>query len=289
MQDLSRQRLNDIRKLEEALMSLLKGEERLVARGATQQFRYVGDSYRRVDARNRSEGRSEQDRSNRRERCDYDRHDRRDYDRGDRRDYGRRERREQDRPREETRRAPRVTFAEAEERDWFADLNGHGSNTWRASTRRNVWSDSEDGVSSAGDFESSCRDGSFSDDGQRELAAANESERRSAAEGTYARTDRRFRRNDQAGRGDSRERPDAERRERDNRHRSFGPCAACGASNHSAHYWNWRCKLCMQVHDVGQWELFRHLQGFVKYTRGKEDKSNLPAELRTFIDEGHLN
>ncbi|KAG3049216.1 hypothetical protein PC121_g19035 [Phytophthora cactorum] len=165
-------------------MSLLKGEERLVARGATQQFRYVGDSYRRVDARNRSEGRSEQDRSNRRERRDYDRRDRRDYDRGDRRDYGRRERREQDRSREETRRAPRVTFAEAEERDWFADLNGHGSNTWRASTRRNVWSDSEDGVSSAGDFESSCRDGSFSDDGQRELAAANESERRSAAVGT---------------------------------------------------------------------------------------------------------
>ncbi|KAG3146834.1 hypothetical protein PI126_g13149 [Phytophthora idaei] len=49
MQDLGRLRLNDIREL---LVSLLKGEERLIASGATQQFRYEGDSYRRGDARN---------------------------------------------------------------------------------------------------------------------------------------------------------------------------------------------------------------------------------------------
>ncbi|KAG2806909.1 hypothetical protein PC129_g18064 [Phytophthora cactorum] len=145
MQDLGRLRLNDIRELEDVLMSLLKGEQRLVARGATQQFRYEGDCYRRGDARNRSEGWSEQDRSNRRER-----RDRRDYDRGDRRDYGRR-----DRLREDTRRAPRVTFAEAEERDWVANLNGRGPNTQRASTRRDVWTDSEDDGSGAGDLESS--------------------------------------------------------------------------------------------------------------------------------------
>ncbi|KAG4050640.1 hypothetical protein PC123_g14132 [Phytophthora cactorum] len=150
-----------------------------------EEFRYEWDSYRCGDARNRSE-----DRSNRRER------------------------REQDRLREDTRRAPRVTFAEAEERDWVADLNGRGANTRRASTHRDVWSDSEDDVSSAGDFESSCSDGSSSDSSQRQLAAANESERRSAAEGTYTRADRRFRRNDQVGRGDSRERPDTEHRER---------------------------------------------------------------------------
>ncbi|KAG3160381.1 hypothetical protein PC128_g21105 [Phytophthora cactorum] len=57
-------------------------------------------------------------------------------------------------------------------------------------------------------------DGSSSDSSQRQLAVANESERRSAAEGTYTRADRRFRRNNQVGRGDSRERPDTERRER---------------------------------------------------------------------------
>ncbi|KAG3107792.1 hypothetical protein PI126_g24921 [Phytophthora idaei] len=67
MHDLGRLRLNDIRELEEVLMSLLKGEERLVAGGATQQFRYEGDSYRRGDARNQSEDRSEQDLSNRRD------------------------------------------------------------------------------------------------------------------------------------------------------------------------------------------------------------------------------
>ncbi|KAG3054384.1 hypothetical protein PI125_g25868 [Phytophthora idaei] len=284
MQDLGRLRLNDIRELEDVLMSLLKGEQRLVARGATHQYRYEGDSYRRGDARNRSEGWSEQDRSNRRERRNYNPRDRRDYDRGDRRDYGRR-----DRLREDTRRAPRVTFAEAEERDLVADLNGRGPNTQRASTHRDVWSDSEDDVSGAGDLESSCSDGSYSDDGQRQLAAANESERRSATEGTYARADRRCRRNDQAGRGDSRERPDTERGERDNRRRSFGPCAACGGRNHSAHYCNRRCKLCKQVHDAGQFKLYRHLQGFVKYARAKEDKSDLLAELRTFIDKSHLN
>ncbi|KAG3061327.1 hypothetical protein PI124_g22166 [Phytophthora idaei] len=142
MQDLGRLRLNDIRELEEVLVSLLKGEERLIARGATQLFRYEGDSYHRGDARNRSECKSEQDRSNRRER------------------------REQDRLREDTRRAPRVTFAEAEERDWVADLNGRGPNTQRASTHRDVWSDSEDDVSAAGDLESSCSVGSSSDDSQ---------------------------------------------------------------------------------------------------------------------------
>ncbi|KAG3002648.1 hypothetical protein PC128_g8940 [Phytophthora cactorum] len=73
-QDLGRLHLNDVRELGEILVSLLKGEERLIARGATQQFRYEGDSYRRGDARSRSEGRFEQERSSRRER-----RDRRDY------------------------------------------------------------------------------------------------------------------------------------------------------------------------------------------------------------------
>ncbi|KAG3097171.1 hypothetical protein PI124_g22032 [Phytophthora idaei] len=102
MQDLGWLRLNDIRELEEVLVSFLKGEKRLIVRGATQQYRYEGDSYRRGDARSRSEGRSEQDRSNRRERRDYGRRDRLDYDRRDRRYYSRPERREQDRLREDT-------------------------------------------------------------------------------------------------------------------------------------------------------------------------------------------
>ncbi|KAG2966962.1 hypothetical protein PC119_g24604 [Phytophthora cactorum] len=260
MPDLGRLRLNDIRELEEVLVSLLKEKERLIARGATQQFRYEWDSYCRGDARSRSEGRLRPSRATRA--------------RPTPRGYST---------------SPRVAFADAEERDWVADLNGRGPSTQRASTRREVSSDSEDDVSGAGDHESSYSDGSSSDDSQRQLASASENERRSAAEVTYARADRRFRQNDQAGRGDSRERPDAGRRERDNRRRSFGRCASDGGRYHSAHYCNRRRKLCKQVHDAGQWELFRHLQGFVKYTRGKEDKSNLPAELRTFIDEGHLN
>ncbi|KAG4040793.1 hypothetical protein PC123_g23672 [Phytophthora cactorum] len=254
MPDLGRLRLNDIRELEEVLND--SSPEALLNSSGTNGTPTVA---------------------------------RRDYDRRNRRGYGRRERREQDRLREDTRRAPWVAFADAEERDWVADLNGHGPSTQRASTRREVSSDSEDDVSGAGDHESSYSDGSSSDDSQRQLASASENERRSAAEVTYARADRRFRQNDQAGRGDSRERPDAGRRERDNRRRSFGRCASDGGRYHSAHYCNRRRKLCKQVHDAGQWELFRRLQGFVKYTRGKEDKSNLPAELRTFIDEGHLN
>ncbi|RAW21329.1 hypothetical protein PC110_g22228 [Phytophthora cactorum] len=144
-------------------LNRLNEGKRRIAQGATQQLRYEGDSYRRGDARSRSKGRSEQDRSSRRER--------RDYDRRDRRDYGRRERHEHDRLREDTRRAPRVTFADAEERDWVAYLNGRGPNTQRASICRDGWSDSEDDVSGAGDLESSCSDGSSSDDSQRQLAA----------------------------------------------------------------------------------------------------------------------
>ncbi|KAG2975787.1 hypothetical protein PC120_g25789 [Phytophthora cactorum] len=138
MQDLGRLRLNDIREL---LMSLLKRENDLSPKALL----------------------NSSDRSSRRER--------RDYDRRDRRDYGRRERHEHDRLREDTRRAPRVTFADAEERDWVAYLNGRGPNTQRASICRDGWSDSEDDVSGAGDLESSCSDGSSSDDSQRQLAA----------------------------------------------------------------------------------------------------------------------
>ncbi|KAG2883494.1 hypothetical protein PC129_g22371 [Phytophthora cactorum] len=134
----TRLRLNDIREL---LMSLLKRENDVSPKALL----------------------NSSDRSSRRER--------RDYDRRDRRDYGRRERHEHDRLREDTRRAPRVTFADAEERDWVAYLNGRGPNTQRASICRDGWSDSEDDVSGAGDLESSCSDGSSSDDSQRQLAA----------------------------------------------------------------------------------------------------------------------
>ncbi|KAG2912937.1 hypothetical protein PC110_g411 [Phytophthora cactorum] len=211
MRDLGRLRLTDIRELEEVLVDLPKGEERLVARGAIQQSWSVGDSYRRGDTRSRSRSRSksraEQDRSNHRKRRDYDSLDRR-------------KRREQGRPREDMRRASRVTFADAAEQDWVAELNGRGCKASRATVRRDA--------SSVDDFVSSCSDGSSSSDSLRQLAAAIKSERRSIAEGTYTRNNHRPRRNKQTGRGDDRERREVERGGRENRRRSFGPCAACG-------------------------------------------------------------
>ncbi|KAF1781426.1 Retrotransposon gag domain [Phytophthora cactorum] len=152
-------------------------------------------------------------------------------------------------------------------------------------------------------------DGSLVDN-DRHLAAANEGERRAAAEGTYARSDNRpprgniqiaseasikpsqcertFNQDRRGGersfnqdrRGgdrsfgqDSRGRRDFNR---DNRRPQYGPCAVCGGMSHSAHYCNKRCMFCKQAHDAGQCELFRNFQDLAKFVRIKGTKEELP-------------
>ncbi|KAG3248672.1 hypothetical protein PI124_g6663 [Phytophthora idaei] len=141
-------------------------------------------------------------------------------------------------------------------------------------------------------------DGSFVDN-DRHLAAANEGERRTAAEGTYARSDNRQPRGNipDRDRGSNQDRRGGERGfyqdrrggersfnqdsrgrrdfNRDNRRPQYGPCAVCGGMSHSAHYCNKRCMFCNQAREAGQCELFRNFQDLAKFVRIKGMKEEL--------------
>ncbi|EGZ29927.1 hypothetical protein PHYSODRAFT_323378 [Phytophthora sojae] len=110
-----------------------------------------------------------------------------------------------------------------------------------------------------------------SDESTRHVAAANDAERRAAADGTFARSDNRRFRN---GGGPS-------NRERDGR-RQCGPCAACGSSSHSVHFCYRRCKLCKQVHDAGKCEALLEL---TKLLKSNVDKKDLSPELQSLLAE----
>ncbi|EGZ14162.1 hypothetical protein PHYSODRAFT_253063 [Phytophthora sojae] len=103
------------------------------------------------------------------------------------------------------------------------------------------------------------------------VAAANDAERRAAAEGTFARTDNQRFRN---GGGPS-------NRERDGR-RQYGPCAACESPSYSVHFCYRRCKLCKQVHDAGKCEALHEL---TKLLKSKVDKKDLSLELQSLLAE----
>ncbi|KAF1794590.1 hypothetical protein GQ600_24007 [Phytophthora cactorum] len=93
----------------------------------------------------------------------------------------RRDRRESDRRRDDYRNTPRVTLADASLDDLLAELEGREatrSGTERSDGEHHAHEDDQDD------------DGSLVDN-DRHLAAANEGERRAAAEGTYARSDNR--------------------------------------------------------------------------------------------------
>ncbi|OWY94245.1 hypothetical protein PHMEG_00036081 [Phytophthora megakarya] len=113
------------------------------------------------------------------------------------------------------------------------------------------------------------------------VAAANDHERRAAAEGTFARSDKRRSKGDghfNNGRGFA----------RDNRNgrQQYGPCAACGGLTHSVHYCYKRCKMCKQGHDVGKCEAFNELASLL---RSKVDKNDLTPMLQSVVHGNHLN
>ncbi|KAG2957945.1 hypothetical protein PC120_g28411 [Phytophthora cactorum] len=104
----------------------------------------------------------------------------------------RRDRRESDHRRYDYRNTPRVTLADASLADLLAELEGREatrSGTERSDGEHHAHEDDQDeSVHYQSDDASS--DGSLVDN-DRPLAAANESERRAAAEGTYTRSDNR--------------------------------------------------------------------------------------------------
>ncbi|KAF1777483.1 Aspartic peptidase domain [Phytophthora cactorum] len=257
-------RVNDIHELEEIIEDILKGKERMAKRDGVTRHTRSRDSRRDEP------------------------HDRR---------------------RDDYRNTPRVTLADASLDDLLAELEG------REATRSDEYNHYQSDDASS--------DGSLVDN-DRHLAAANEGERRAAAEGTYARSDNRPpRRNipdrergfnqdrrggervfNQDRRGgergfnqdrrcgdrsfgqDSRGRRDVNR---DNRRPQYGPCACCGGMSHSAHYCNKHCMFCNQAREAGQCELFRNFQDLAKSVRIKGTKEELLPELKSVVQERHLN
>ncbi|KAF1787159.1 hypothetical protein GQ600_15438 [Phytophthora cactorum] len=150
--------------------------------------------------------------------------------------------------RDDYRNTPRVTLADASLDDLLAELEG------REATRSAHEDDQDEYDHYQSDDASS--DGSLVDN-DRHLAAANEGERRAAAEGTYARSDNR------PPRGNTQIASEA----------SIKTVAV--ASEPSIR--------TVEAHDAGQCELFRNFQDLAKFVRIKGTKEELPPELnRTF-------
>ncbi|KAI9990512.1 hypothetical protein PInf_021608 [Phytophthora infestans] len=258
-------RVADIHELEEIIEDVLKGKERMAKRDSEYRYSKSRDT-RRDDG----------------------------YARNNRRD---------DRRRDDNRNKPRVTLIEATVDDLLAELEGReaaqGGNEY-SNEDPNAYDNVQDEYN---DFQPDNTDGDFSlDENDRYLAAANENERRAAAEGTYARSDSRQPRGNTPDRenGFNQDRRSSDRGfnqdqrgrrdfNRDNRRPQYGPCAVCGGMSHAAHYCNKRCKFCKQLHDAGQCELFRNFQDLAKFVRTKGTKEELPPELKAVVQERHLN
>ncbi|KAE8887264.1 hypothetical protein PF010_g28523 [Phytophthora fragariae] len=171
-------------------------------------------------------------------------------------------RRDDRRIRRDDSRDRRVAVAETSVDDLY-----HGVDSRQPSRRNNALGSS----SSAGS--SSEYSDSESDQDQNYVDAGAGSERTSGPSNSAER-----RRDDRPSRrGDSGERP------------RYGPCAACGGANHSAHFCNRRCKFCKQVHDVGRCEMFQRFEKLTKFVRTSVDKSTVPADLQAIYEPKNLN
>lgn len=221
-------RITDIHELEEMIVEMLKIDERNTGRGQLQSR--SRDASRRRDDRRIDDSRRRDDRRNDDSRRGYDSRDRRE------RSYERR--------RDDSRNMPRVSLADASMDDLLAEIQGRGDRNARGeltSTRGRAYSDeSSDGESDRGSInswgaDSDLSDGYLSEEDGRYLAAANDQDRRAAADGTYARSENRQHRGDRGFNRGSR--PDNRQHGQDGRPRQqYGPCAACGGMSHSAHF-----------------------------------------------------
>uniref|UniRef100_H3GXY2 Retrotransposon gag domain-containing protein n=1 Tax=Phytophthora ramorum TaxID=164328 RepID=H3GXY2_PHYRM len=128
-------------------------------------------------------------------------------------------------------------------------------------------------------------DGYASTEDRGHVTAANDTERRNAAEGTFARADNRRPRASNGQRPYDRDDQRRNSTGRDGR-RQYGPCAAYGGLTHSAHYCFKRCKMCKQVHDAGKCEAFQELTNLL---RAKVEKKDLSPELQELVYGSHLN
>ncbi|KAG6622358.1 uncharacterized protein IUM83_05252 [Phytophthora cinnamomi] len=283
-------RISDIHELEEMIQEILKIDERSSSRESSLPHPRARDASRRRDDRRRDDLRRHERSEDARRRDDRRRDDSRDA-------YNRRDRRERDyeRRHDDSRNMPRVSLAEASVADIVAELHGRDTRDTRSELQQQRHrydgdSNSEDGSEHGSDdsqrFGEDWGDSYSSDESDHYLAAANDNERRVAAEGTYARSANRQPWGDSAGRSQGRDNRLQNRSHRDERPRQYGPCAACGGLYHSAHYCRRRCKLCKQVHDSGKCEVFQEITKIIK---SKVDKKDLTPELQELLFSDHLN
>uniref|UniRef100_H3H7E3 Retrotransposon gag domain-containing protein n=1 Tax=Phytophthora ramorum TaxID=164328 RepID=H3H7E3_PHYRM len=271
-------RVKNIHDLEDMINDILRRRERKSGRESSVR-RPRGQKV----ARRRDGGRSEDPRD------------------GYRRDRRHREddRRREDRYRDENRRRddqqyrPRVTLTDALTNIVTA-LNAGRSADVRGGypeTYNGGYDDTEDygPESHSGDddrySEGYSDDGYASTEDRGHVAASNDTERRNAAEGTFARADNRRPRASNGQRPYDRDDQRRNSTGRDGR-RQYGPCAACGGLTHSAHYCFKRCKMCKQVHDAGKCEAFQELTNLL---RAKVEKKDLSPELQELVYGSHLN
>ncbi|KAG6623927.1 uncharacterized protein IUM83_02077 [Phytophthora cinnamomi] len=192
-------RISDIHELKEVIRATLKIDERNSSRESPLHHARARDASRRRDDKHRDDSR---------------RHERSED--TPRREDLRRDRRERDseRRREDYRNMPRVSLAEASVADIVTELHGRDTRGTRSELqqqrhRYNGDSNSEDGSEHGSDdsqrYDEDWGDSYSSDESDHYLAAANDNERRVAAEGTYARSDNRQPRGDSAGRSQGRD------------------------------------------------------------------------------------
>ncbi|GMF49711.1 unnamed protein product [Phytophthora fragariaefolia] len=198
-----------------------------------------------------------------------------------------------DRRMDDSRHTPRILLAEASLSEMMAELQvrepkyGRSERSKSRDMRRSledcISEDAEGRLTDEGQSGSDYADPYHSDKQDCHVAAANNTERRTEGIGTYGRSENRGRRGDFPNRGLDR---NSRHQSLDRRRRQYGPCAACGGANHSAHYCSKRCKLCKQVHDAGKCEAFQTMS---TYLRTKVDKKDLPVELQILLFSGDLN
>ncbi|OWZ14264.1 hypothetical protein PHMEG_00012288 [Phytophthora megakarya] len=246
-------RVNDIHDLEDMINDILKRRDRKTKRETSAKRSHGHDNGRRRDS-----GRNEDSRGS----------------------YRRDNHHRDDRRRDESPFHPRITLADALS-DLVTALNetSVGAHTSQSGQYDHGYETNED---SLGDGDHRNDDDNYSNGGSEYdyaadeekglVAAANEYERRAAAEGTFARPDNRQIKGDGSFGN--------EKNHTRNGRQQYGPCAACGGLIHSVYYCYKRCKLCKQVHDVGKCEAFNELACLL---RSKVDKNNLTPMLQNVV------
>ncbi|OWY99532.1 hypothetical protein PHMEG_00029452 [Phytophthora megakarya] len=183
---------------------------------------------------------------------------------------------------------PRITLAEALS-DLVTALNetSVGSQTRQQASYDQEYESNED---SFGDGERREDEDRYSNRGSEydyagedergHVAAANDHERRAAAEGTFARSDNRRSKGDGHFNNDR-----GFARDNRNGRQQYGPCAACGGLTHSVHYCYKRCKMCKQV----KWPEDREM-GFVNTTEiVEENDGSLGGNEVREVDAGEYD